>query len=48
MWADLRYVAEQNRFGFIKKQDHQSKNSSVFNLGVFTEMQSRMEFPDLT
>lgn len=37
MWVDLRYVAEHNRLGFIKKYDPQSKNSSVFNLGVFTE-----------
>lgn len=48
MCVDLRYGAEQNKFGFIKKYDPYSKSSSVFTLRVFTETYSRMELPDIT
>lgn len=47
MWIDLRYGSEQNKNGFIKK--HPSyKISGVFSLGVITETDSGMEFPDIT
>lgn len=48
MWVDLRYGAEQNKNGFIKKYDPHAKSSRVFCLGVIMETYSTMEFPDTT